>query len=181
VPETQSREQRVDRWIDRLEIREALAEYFRALNRRDADRAKRIFHADAHEQHGPVAGKAHLLIDEFVDFGADAHEVAIRHVLDVWIEFSGDEALSEAGWINVLRDTADDMFYAGRYLDRWQRRDGEWKIAARVAVVDWWRYEARNDRLFFAGAEDFLKFSGRGFEDAEIRSAIGLGQAEASR
>ena len=32
-----------------------------------------------------------------------------------------------------------DLFVAGRYIDRFEKRDEEWRIAARSIIVDWFR------------------------------------------
>lgn len=39
-------------------------------------------------------------------------------------------------------DTEMDYFVGGRYIDRFELRDGEWKIAARTGMTDWTRLEA---------------------------------------
>ena len=38
-----------------------------------------------------------------------------------------------------------DMFAAGRYLDRHEKRSGEWRIAHRQAVYDWTIKQAATD------------------------------------
>ena len=179
MTQCENRQARIDRWIATLEIREALAEYFRGLTRGDAERARRIFHADATENHGPVSGRAHELIDQFIAHSGSAYECAIRHVLDAWVEIRGNRARSEAGWINILRDVRQDMVYAGRYLDLWENREGVWKVARRLAVVDWWRYAPRGEEPFFDGAEAILDHAGRGFQDPEVRRILGLDLLEA--
>jgi len=42
----------------------------------------------------------------------------------------------------------------GRYVDRFERRDGVWKIAERQGVNEWLRYEAASDRGFWDGSAD---------------------------
>jgi hypothetical protein len=168
-----ARDTAIDHWLDTLAIREQIAEYFRALTKLDTGRAQRVFHEDAHEQHGPIAGNARELTAEIVA-NLHANRATVRHCIDAWVEIDGDGALSEAGWINIVRTADQDQFYAGRYLDRWERRAGEWKIAARLAAVDLWRFEAPSSHPFVEGAEAILEFSGRGFEDAAVRAAVGL-------
>src|SRR5262249_20133391 len=36
---------------------------------------------------------------------------------------------------------------AGRYVDRWERRDGDWKIAYRVVVGEWDRVDPVLERM----------------------------------
>ena len=62
---------------------------------------------------------------------------------NVLIEVDGDKAKGEAYFIAHHHipgpDGAGDNFMvaAGRYLDRFERRDGEWRISHRHAVYDW--------------------------------------------
>jgi hypothetical protein len=52
--------------------------------------------------------------------------------------------------VMASRGTETDLFIGGRYVDRLERRDGVWKIARRVGIHDWQRYEAANDDGFFS-------------------------------
>lgn len=40
----------------------------------------------------------------------------------------------------------EDVFVGGRYIDKFERRDGEWKIAKRQGVHDWFRFEPANEK-----------------------------------
>ena len=79
------------------------------------------------------------------------------------IEVDGDTAWSEAYWTAYHRiakgkesdmgflaehDTSidEDVFVSGRYIDRFERRNGEWKIAKRQGVHDWIRFEPANEK-----------------------------------
>jgi hypothetical protein len=46
---------------------------------------------------------------------------------------------SESYWLSIIRrDQADKLMLAGgRYVDRLERRDGDWRIATRVVVIEW--------------------------------------------
>jgi len=56
----------------------------------------------------------------------------------------------------------DDLIVAGRYLDRYERRGGEWKMAYRSERVDWSRttptqdpyYQMMPDSLFGGRLDD---------------------------
>ena len=43
-------------------------------------------------------------------------------------------------------ETDMDFFVAGRYLDKFERLDGKWKIAHRTGMTDWIRLEAPASR-----------------------------------
>lgn len=169
-----SRAARLERLLDIQEINDALTHYCRARERCDIEGAKSLFHDDAVEDHGPYFGKAHDFIEMALPNLKTGFETLIRRVNGVSVEFTGETALSEASWFAILRDSFSDMFHAGRYLDHWERRQGEWKITARVSIIDWWRSEVRNSTPFPKGAEQMMKYAGRGFEDAHIRTALGL-------
>jgi hypothetical protein len=86
-----------------------------------------------------------------------------HHIGNVLITVEGENAYSESYWIAYHRipaqaggagivagrGEATDFFVGGRYLDRFERRAGSWKIARRVGVHDWQRYEPAHDGGFF--------------------------------
>jgi hypothetical protein len=45
----------------------------------------------------------------------------------------------ESYWLVVLKqlESDDGDLVGGRYLDRFERREGEWRIAKRVVVPEW--------------------------------------------
>jgi hypothetical protein len=160
--------------LDKEEIREALTQYFCALDRWDGEGAKRLFDADAHEDHGPIVGRAHELIDNIMPVMRANHERMIHRIVHVSVEIDADTAISEAQWSAIMGDRINDAFYVGRYIDRWVRRTDGWRITHRLAITDWWRYEVRNALPFASDAEAILRFAGRGIEDAGVRAALGL-------
>ena len=81
---------------------------------------------------------------DFIDFVMPMLGGMIRTqhaVSNVLVEVKGDHARSEAYFRaqhSIPRDDGvAEVFAAGRYLDRLERRDGEWRIAHRHAVYDW--------------------------------------------
>ena len=63
-----------------------------------------------------------------------------RHVTTMNVDIDGDEAHAESYFLSVICPEQSDqklMVAAGRYIDRLERRDGEWKIATRVVVLEW--------------------------------------------
>jgi hypothetical protein len=172
--ETKAVKKSLEWLLDVEEIREALTQYFCALDRLDGEGAKRIFDADAHEDHGPVVGRAHDFVDNALPLMRVTHERMIHRVIHASVDISGDTAISEAQWTAILCNAVTDQFYVGRYIDRWVRRDAGWRITHRLAITDWWRYEARNAQRFAIGAEAILRFAGCGLEDARVRAALEL-------
>jgi len=121
----------------------------RGLDRCDARLVRDAFHNDATDDHGIFRGTA----DEFVAWVIPQLQTMERtqHFIgNVLIEVNGDHARGEAYYIanhDLKGPSGEDLRYtaAGRYLDRFERRDGQWRIAHRLSVSDWCATTARTD------------------------------------
>jgi ketosteroid isomerase-like protein len=145
-----NRDEAIEVLLVEAEIRRAMARYCRGVDRRDEALVASAYHDDAIDEHGwepPVTGPqtaASVAMDEerFPAFKAIHHFLGSHY-----IEVEGERARSEVYFIASHRFEGDgsewDMVLAGRYSDRWERRDGEWKIAHRRCIYDW----ARTDRV----------------------------------
>jgi ketosteroid isomerase-like protein len=165
---------RLERAADIVEIRDALSRYCYGFDRGDVDLAASAYHEDATEAHGPFKGRALDFLSQMAPI-LRSFEVSVRHITNLRVELDGDTAWTEAAFIAFVREGGSqvDDIGSGRYLDRFERRRGEWRIAARLAVIDWWRREPRNDLAFPPGYESILQWAGRGLGDPEVRSVIG--------
>ncbi|WBH17765.1 nuclear transport factor 2 family protein [Sphingomonas radiodurans] len=136
--------------IDRLEswhaIYDLVCDYMRGQDRLDAALHRSVFHDDATTDYGDgYRGDA----DGFVAFaqGVLTPHAANHHMIgQVRIDFEGtDTAFGEVYFQahhRLVEDGADaDLFVAGRYVDRYERRGATWKIAHRSELVDWVRRE----------------------------------------
>ncbi|MEM7218727.1 MAG: nuclear transport factor 2 family protein [Pseudomonadota bacterium] len=141
----------VDELLAREQIRDLQARYMRGLDRLDADLLRDTFHDDADLNYGFYAGGP----DAFVAMALGAlgaHE-ANHHMLGqtlLWID--GDTASGELyfqAYHRISRDgEARDLLISGRYVDRYEKRAGEWRISARAEVNDWSRDDPASDRYF---------------------------------
>ena len=150
-------------WLDRLnsraEITEVVLRYVRAIDRCDEALLRSCFHADARHRHGTFDGAS-------ADFCGHAMAVcraveATHHQLGpVSIELVGETAFVETYFTSHHRFGAvpppggqphEDRFMGGRYVDRFERRQGVWKIAERQGINEWLRYEPASDRGFWSG------------------------------
>ncbi|MEU4839505.1 nuclear transport factor 2 family protein [Nocardia testacea] len=127
---------RLTQLLDKQEITETLAAYCRAMDRIDVELARSVFHPDAVADYGAMfTGTGY----EFAEFIAAVHpglETHIHHLGSISITVDGDTAGSEAYVMARLRSrgadgTLTDIISHGRYVDRWQRRDGVWRISHR--------------------------------------------------
>jgi len=136
--------------LDRLESWQAIydlsCDYMRAQDRLDPALHRSVFHANATTDYGEGwRGDA----DGFVKFaqGALTPHAANHHMIgQVRIDFEGrDVAFGEVYFQAHHRLEGEgegtDLFVAGRYVDRYERRFGKWKIAHRSELVDWVRRE----------------------------------------
>ena len=49
----------------------------------------------------------------------------------------------------------NDVFISGRYLDRYEKRDGVWKMVYRSEIVDWSRTEPTHEPYFESAPDCF--------------------------
>jgi hypothetical protein len=124
---------------DREAIRDCLYRYSRGLDRHDDEVLYSAYHDDAIDHHGDFLGSP----SEFVPWAHSLHEgqwIAHTHfVTNPLIEIVGDTAHAESYVLFALRrnDGAGVDLGGGRYIDRLERRNGTWRIAARRHVIEW--------------------------------------------
>ncbi|MET0910849.1 MAG: nuclear transport factor 2 family protein [Ilumatobacteraceae bacterium] len=126
------------RLIDRQAIDDCIHRYARGLDRRDETLLRSAYHPDAVEDHGPYVGG----VDGLVTYLLQVHERFPgyqRHVTTRNVEIDGDQAHAESYFVSIVRreGAAQLMVTAGRYVDRLDKREGDWKIANRVTVLEW--------------------------------------------
>lgn len=134
--------------LAKQEIYELSCNYMRGLDRLDAALMHTVFHDDATVDYGFFQGSG----KDFVAFAQNAlkDHLANHHMIgQVNIKVDGDQAVGEVyfqAFHKVVQDGEEkDLFISGRYVDRYERRDGEWKISFRSEVNDWARLEADAD------------------------------------
>ena len=117
-------------------ITEILHKYCRAMDRMDNDLGRSVFHPDAAADYGSMYRGTGYGFIEFV-YGAHAGMLVHHHQLgNILIKVAGERAYSES-YVTVtfrLRDAQGKllgMASYGRYIDRWEKRDGCWAISDR--------------------------------------------------
>lgn len=126
---------------DHLQIEKQLATYCRAIDRCDTALLKTVYWPDALEEHGIFNGKAWDFA-EFIGPMLKGLRLTMHSISNTLIELDGDSAAVETYVVAYhLADNPDgsqtDLIVGGRYLDRFERRSGEWRIAKRTFVHDW--------------------------------------------
>jgi hypothetical protein len=127
-------------------IRGVLARYWRGVDRRDEALLRSVYHPDARDDHGHYAGDVDGFIT-FVEREVHARFRCTMHKLgNAHIEVVGDVAYAESYAIahHIRSDDdvdIDDLVMGIRYVDRFERRAGVWRIADRELRFEWQRVE----------------------------------------
>lgn len=130
--------------IAETEIKDVHLRFCRANDRRDEDLFRSCFHTDG----VVVMDDNELGIEDVVAFSRqmlDRYMVTWHSTTNQLVEVDGDVAWAEHYTISSHRFAADgvlperDWVAHGRYIDRMERRDGDWRIARRRFIVDYSR------------------------------------------
>ncbi len=129
----------VEELRDRQAIQDLLATYSRGVDRLDRALLLSVYHPDAIDDHGVFIGTP----EEFVDWAIAMHtatHLSHQHcVLNHTCDLDGDVAHTETYYMFLAmnRAGAPTANSSGRYIDRMEKRNGRWAIAARVCIRDW--------------------------------------------
>lgn len=148
---------------DLQSIRDAAHRYCRGVDRLDPDEMRSAYWPDAIDDHGVFVGNAMEFVDRVIAshgrWRATMHCILNHHIE---LDPDGSSARGEAYNVTYLfhgQGNSMDIWW-GRYLDRYQQRNGEWRIAHRVCVHEGTRTlgdgEAMNiqSELFRSGSFD---------------------------
>ncbi|QFT76231.1 nuclear transport factor 2 family protein [Erythrobacter sp. THAF29] len=136
---------------DREAIRDLIAAYAHAIDRRRWDMMEKLFHPDAQFQFGTVLGgwrgfveQAQAIIDPCL---ATQHQLG-----QVQFGFEDDVTCHTETYMTAMHTIPAgypiaDVFpdqgriysavIAGRYVDRFEKRNEAWRIARRIGLYDW--------------------------------------------
>lgn len=177
--------------LDRQQITDVIHRYCRAADRLDVELIKTTFWEDGAFDGGPSEGPILEIIAPFFE-NVVRHMWATSHhgVSNILIELDGDQAFVETyltalhlshpnhesraallGEENALAagfkdDDVAEFTFGGRYIDLFQRRNGEWRIFRRKIVPDWNRV-ALYSGITAGGQYDLLRHRpSRDFRDS---------------
>jgi hypothetical protein len=138
---TGGRDAGLDALLAERAIREVVLRYARGIDRLDLELVRSCYWPEATDVHGTFTGSR----DEFVDWVGPLlrrQSMTMHTLANILVESAGDTATAETyGVAYHSGEPAGDLrwnYAAGfRYVDRLARRDGEWRIADRITVVEW--------------------------------------------
>ncbi|GLQ25142.1 hypothetical protein GCM10007853_30160 [Algimonas ampicilliniresistens] len=131
--------------IAKQDISDVIMRYARAIDRADGPLLHSCYWEDAIEEHAnSYTGPAHDYIDGAMK-RLQGGDVMMHNVGNIHTELEGDTAWVETYLITFARFPKDgvswDTLTGGRIFDKFERRNGEWKIAHRKIALDWNRDE----------------------------------------
>jgi hypothetical protein len=156
-------EQKIQLVLDRHEIEHVLAMYCRAIDRLDLELLKSVYHPDATDDHGSFSGNAHEFARQIIASMAEIIIDGMHTVTHSAIEVSGTFATAESYYLayqlcpggrekvaaffgeryaaavserNAIEGN-QDFFCGGRYIDLFEKRNGQWKILRRKITNEW--------------------------------------------
>lgn len=125
--------------LDRQAIHDCLMTYSRAIDRLDRELLISVYHPDAIDDHGVFVGNREAFADWAIAMHTRTHLSHQHCQFNSTCDLQGDIAHTETYYMFVgmnQRGTPLGMS-GGRYIDRLEKRDGVWAIAARLCVRDW--------------------------------------------
>ena len=160
--------------LDQQAIRDCVARYCRGVDRLDPELIRSAYHPDGYDDHGDLKGGRDEYIEKLVPLLRANYVSTSHNIANQYIEIDGDRALSESYLIAVhVTESAGTQFQEivfGRYIDNFEKRDGEWRIAHRICVID-----SRNTRSVQPSrlATDETKIArGRHFPDDAVYTQL---------
>jgi hypothetical protein len=129
---------RFDRLLDRQDILDCLTRFSRGIDRFDRELFLSAFHSDAIIAAGNFVGGPDALYD-WASAMHEAGQTATHHnLLNFTCDIDGDTAHTETYYLFVARNRDETNWIAGgRYIDRFERRDGAWRITFRSNAIEW--------------------------------------------
>lgn len=141
----------LDTVVSRQQIADLTAAYCRGVDRADPALLAEVFHEDATVISGAFNGNGKAFATEICRIVEDAFAQTFHSIANQWVEVSGDGAVGETYVIACSTSKgeapATDTLTGGRYIDRFERRNGTWRIAERTFVLDWARSEPSTREL----------------------------------
>lgn len=159
--------------IDKQALHELALSYCRACDRRDFALLRTLYHDDAIDDHGAMfRGSA----DEYVAWLPQVmaqFEATVHSISNALYVVDGDHAQGELYCVAYHRThppEAREILIGGRYLDRYQRREGRWRILRRSLALDWCRVQAADPGAY----REFAAAAPPGRTDAHDPSYLAL-------
>jgi hypothetical protein len=139
-PTSTDRNPDIDVLLSKQALHELIAAYCRAVDRADEEALASLFHPDATVTGGVVNGSGRHFAHEVPKWLRANAKLVFHTVTNEWFVVDGNRAAGES-YVLALSTTRSengdqDTLTGGRYLDRFERREGVWKFVERTFVMD---------------------------------------------
>jgi len=130
-------DEKVRELLDHHEITRCLHRYSRGIDRCDTEVVVSCFHPDAVQDTGLYVGSPRGWAEMVNEFHLGRCVSQQHHLTNHVVDLDGDTAHVESYFWAVVREkVGTTKLVSGRWLDRFERRDGEWRIALRVSTTE---------------------------------------------
>jgi SnoaL-like protein len=145
----------IQRLLDKQAITEVLHRYSRGVDRRDRALLATVYWPDARDDHILFAGGGDALLDYLVAAVEGMHTA--HRITNVLIDFDATDAARVESYVWAYHSVPvaggrEDVVFGGRYLDVFERRAGEWRIAGRRLIMDYFQRQPAASDLGVFGA-----------------------------
>lgn len=145
--------------LDERKIYGVLMRYCRGVDRCDKVLMASCYHPDARDDHGTWQVSGSEVAQHVFDLVKPGDAVAMHFAGNVLIEVEGDVAYAESYMLAFRAYDENGLYFnrtrALRFVDRFERRNSEWRISERVVADDWDRVD--EVRLRQAGNDKFRR------------------------
>jgi SnoaL-like domain len=136
--------------LDTDAIRKVIYRYCRGIDRMDRAEVRQCYHDDGYEVHG---GSFEGDIEAYLDWVwkmLEKYSCTQHLVCNILVDLRGSVAVAESCSVavHIGRDERpqNNLMTGFRYVDRFERRNGEWRIVRRVAIAEWSKVGRVEDR-----------------------------------
>ena len=127
----------IDMLASRAAIHDLAMAYCRGLDRADAALLASVFWEDGIMDAGLMTAPAPQFAQAITAYCRENMDGCFHAISNEWVRIDGDRAVGELYVVAHVSAGGQDVTTGGRYLDRYERRGGVWKIALRTFVADW--------------------------------------------
>ena len=134
------------RLLDEREIQRRLVDYCRGVDSGDAALVASVYHIDGTDDHGSFKGLGVEFAKYVTRRLTERYQATMHTIANPVIDFVGSDLAHVETHVCARHRREDDRgtvleTFGGRYVDRFERRCGDWKIAHRVVVHEWDKVE----------------------------------------
>lgn len=130
--------------LDKQALYELVLNYCRGVDRHGFALLESLYHPDSTDDHSPLFKGSGPEYVRWIPTVLERYTVTSHVITGALFNVDGDFADGEAqvsAYHLTNKDPSWEVIFHGRFLDRYERRQGVWRILERVTVNDW--FEAR--------------------------------------